>query len=545
MIRGLPAEAVAAAEAPLLAAGAPLMERAAFALAGRLWEVLRRRAAERSGPVPAARAVERRVVLLVGSGNNGGDALHAGARLARRGVRIVALALGSGVHDAGARALRDAGGEIRHVDAQDVGAAVALAAGSDLVVDAILEIGSDPSSPALRGRAAEVVRGLVQAVDASGSRPTVVAVDLPSGVGADDGRVPEPAAVLTADLTVTFGAVKAGLLLAPAAARTGRIVVVDLGLDPEPSSGTVARLEPGDLARLGLLRPPAHDAQKYSRGVLGVVAGTEEFPGAAVLTTNGAAGAGVGMIRYVGPDVAARLVLGARPEVVTAQGRVQAWAVGPGLPAVPGDDADDQHDATALLRSGQVSPREHARRAIAEACGSPGTGLAEAQVPVPAVVDAGGLALLPLRVPASVVVTPHAGELARLLRHRGHDVERTEVEAEPLRWARLAHEETGATVLLKGPVTTVVGPSAVYAQDDGTPWLATAGAGDVLTGVLGALLAAHAERVLADPDGAALVAAAGALLHGEAARRASAGGPLTALDVAHALPATVAALLAR
>ena len=565
MIVGHPSRAVAVAEAPLLAAGAPLMDHAAFALATQVWAELRRRTVARSGPRPGARAAERQVVLLVGSGNNGGDALLAGARLARRGVRVTALAVGRRVHDRGAVTLRRAGGRVRRVgeDGTTVQDAVRVALAADVVLDAILGIGGLPDRPGLRGVAAEVVRALGGASGAgatgegTAARPTVVAVDLPSGVGADDGRVPDPSAVLAADVTVTFGAVKTGLLLPPAAGYVGRLVLVELGLglDPHPVptaavpaatvpatsvSDVVRRLEPADLVPLGLLSPPAAAAHKYTRGVLGVVAGTDEFPGAAVLATSGASATGVGMIRYVGPAAVAHAVLAAHPEVVTTEGRVQAWAVGPGLPAVPGDDLEPR---TPSIGPGEVSPREHARRAVAEACGSPGSGLAEARVPVPAVVDAGGLALLPVRVPASVVVTPHAGELARLLRRRGHDVERADVEAEPLRWARTAHEETGATVLLKGAVTVVVGPGTVYAQDDATPWLATAGAGDVLTGVLGALLAAHADRVLDDPDGAAAVAATAALVHGLAARRASSGGPLTATDVARAVPATVASLL--
>ena len=164
-----------------------------------------------------------------------------------------------------------------------------------------------------------------------------------------------------------------------------------------------------------------------------------------------------------------------------------------------------------------------------------------------------------------LLITPHAGELARLLSARlreGRDrleahgsapagdgsdgsITRAQVEAEPLRWARIAHELTGATVLLKGAVTVVVGPQgAVYAQADGPAWLATAGAGDVLTGVLGALLAARATEVVEDPTLAAALAAAAALVHGRAAHHANPGGPVTALAVAAAVPVTVAGLLA-
>jgi NAD(P)H-hydrate repair Nnr-like enzyme with NAD(P)H-hydrate dehydratase domain len=157
------------------------------------------------------------------------------------------------------------------------------------------------------------------------------------------------------------------------------------------------------------------------------------------------------------------------------------------------------------------------------------------------VVDAGALGLLPDRVPPRVVLTPHAGELARLLQSRWVDVDREDVEAEPLRWAREAHQRTGATVLLKGAVTVVVGPHGAFAQADAPPWLATAGAGDVLAGVLGALLAGRTD--LDAPDDAARLAAAAACVHGLAADRANPGGPVTAGDVARALPGTVAGLL--
>ena len=154
-------------------------------------------------------------------------------------------------------------------------------------------------------------------------------------------------------------------------------------------------------------------------------------------------------------------------------------------------------------------------------------------------------------MPPGLVLTPHAGELARILAGRGEDVARAEVEAAPGRHARLAAELTGATVLLKGPVTVVAAPDGpLLAQADSTSWLATAGAGDVLSGLLGALLAGHGDRIAAsiragEDVGTVLarLAAAAVLVHGHAARRASAGGPIAALDVAHAVAPTVRDLL--
>ncbi|MBT0994366.1 bifunctional ADP-dependent NAD(P)H-hydrate dehydratase/NAD(P)H-hydrate epimerase [Cellulomonas sp. DKR-3] len=511
---------VRAAEEPLLAAGVPLMARASSALAGAVVRVLR----ERRGAV-----VGGRVVLLVGPGNNGGDALHAGAYLRRRGVDVLALALAPRVHDEGRAALVRAGGRIQAVTdgaagagrearaqraersgATELEAAVRAAAGADVVVDGILGLGARPGG--LTGTAARLVTLLTQRTTPSDERgPVVVAVDTPSGIGVDDGGA--AGVVLPADLTVTFGAAKPGLLLPPATHLAGAVELVHLGLDLG-GAPALARLEDADAADLWPVPGPA--AQKYSRGVVGVVAGTPRYPGAAVLATSAAVLAGAGMVRYVGD--AGEEVLAHRPEVVLGVGRVQAWVLGPGV--APDDDAQRGRVASAL--EGVLHRGE------------------------PAVVDAGALDLLPERVPAHVVLTPHAGELARLLSARGHDVAREQVEAEPWRWARTAHEETGATVLLKGHVTVVVGPrGAAYAQADAPAWLATAGAGDVLAGLLGALLAGRADDAVEDPTLVPALAAAAALVHGRAGHHANPDGPLHAGAVAAAIPATLRALLAR
>ena len=540
VIEARTAAVVRAAEEPLLAAGVPLMERASFALSR---TVLRELVARRG------RVVGARVVLLVGAGNNGGDALFAGALLRRRGVAVAAYGVSARVHEEGRDALVRAGGrfvavadpaarddgdaapDARSASRGDGPADVAdAAAASDVIVDAVLGTGA---TGALRGAGAAVVRAVEDALEGAASRPLVVAVDVPSGIGVDDGTVPGP--VLPADVTVTFGAAKRGLLLPPAAGLAGRVEVVDIGLGlrarhTRPGAGwALCRLEPDDVAAVWPV--PGTSSQKYSRGVLGVVAGTSEFPGAAVLAVTAAVRAGVGMVRYVGPDAVAHAVVGARPEVVPARGRVQVWAVGPGLPAAtPGDDAPVEPDVLAQHRE--------VRAALAAATAEDGR--------VPVVVDAGALSLLPGRVPPTVVLTPHAGELATLLRARGQDVDRGAVEAAPLEHARLAHELTGATVLLKGAVTVVVGAGgAAYAQADGPAWLATAGAGDVLTGLLGVLLAGRSEDVLRTPALAATLAAAAAVVHGRAAHAANPGGPVGALAVADALPGVVADLLRR
>jgi NAD(P)H-hydrate repair Nnr-like enzyme with NAD(P)H-hydrate dehydratase domain len=247
------------------------------------------------------------------------------------------------------------------------------------------------------------------------------------------------------------------------------------------------------------------------------VAGTPAYPGAAVLAVSAAVHAGVGMVRYLGSPGVTAAVVSQRPEVVAGDGRVQAWVLGPGVDPTDTAQADRVHGALAGVLAQEL----------------------------PAVVDAGALTLLPERLAPWVVLTPHAGELATLLSARGEDVDRAQVEAEPLRWARRAHELTRATVLLKGATTLVVGTDdAVYAQADGPAWLATAGSGDVLAGVLGAVLAGRAQDVAGEPSLVAALAACAALVHGRAAQTANPGGPVSALAVAEALPRTVAGLLA-
>ncbi|ARC57684.1 Bifunctional NAD(P)H-hydrate repair enzyme Nnr [Frondihabitans sp. 762G35] len=221
MILGYTADQVRAAEAPLLARGERLMERAAMALADEIRSVLARR-----GSDPGA------VLVLAGSGDNGGDALFAAASLASRGVDVRLLTTGLRVHEAGLAAAAAAGVDVASREAE-VGsdAFAALAEGIDVIVDGILGIGSG-SSPALRGRSREVVETLRPSVlRRIAGAPGVVAVDLPSGIDSDDGSVPDPC-VLPALVTVTFGAVKAGLLLAPASGLAGRIRLVDIGLGP-------------------------------------------------------------------------------------------------------------------------------------------------------------------------------------------------------------------------------------------------------------------------------------------------------------------------
>jgi hydroxyethylthiazole kinase-like uncharacterized protein yjeF len=412
------------------------------------------------------------VLLLVGSGNNGGDALFAGARLAARGARVDALLLSDRSHEAGLAALLRAGGRtVEHVPAS-----------ADLVVDGILGIGGRGG---LRDRAAAVVGDLPEAA-------MVVAVDVPSGVDASTGEIAGPA--VRADVTVTFGGLKPGLLVDPGADRAGVVELVDIGLElPAP---TVEVLQAVDVA--GLLPRPERESDKYRRGVVGVAAGSEQYTGAAVLCAGGAVRGGAGMVRYFGADAPTALVRARWPEVVVGEGRVQAWAVGSGA----GGDA-----AQTLARVAADG--------------------------VPMVVDADALeAYARDRHGATdVLLTPHAGELARLL-----GVERADVEARRLHHARSAARDLDAVVLLKGATTLVAHPDGrVRVNPTGTPALATAGSGDVLAGLCGALLAGGL-----DPFDAGSV---GAWLHGLAGRIAADGGaPVSAGDVLRALPSAVGRL---
>jgi hydroxyethylthiazole kinase-like uncharacterized protein yjeF len=253
--------------------------------------------------------------------------------------------------------------------------------------------------------------------------------------------------------------------------------------------------------------PGEHD-DKYSRGVVGFVTGSPQYPGAAVLGVEAAARTGVGMIRYLGAGRPTRLVLQRRPEAVTSAGRVQAWVLG------SGQDAEKLDAATTELVS---------------------TALRDA---VPVVLDGGALGR---RTDAHgpVLLTPHARELSRLVA-----LDAEAILADPDTAARRAAHELDATVLLKGHTTRVATPDGALLHVRSAPsWLATAGAGDALAGILGALLATHAVELAADPGVLAPLAATGAVLHGLAAVRASNGGPLTILDLAAELPRVIAGLL--
>jgi len=419
------ADVIRAAEAPLLASlpDGALMRRAAYGLAG----VVARELHARTGGV-----VARHVCAVVGSGDNGGDALWAATFLRRRGVSASAIVLNpERVHREGLAAFTRAGGRLVQT----------IPPATDLVLDGV--VGISASGP-LRPDAAAVFA----AVDAAAV--PVVAVDLPSGVDVSTGATDGPH--VKAALTVTFG----GRKPVHALGDCGRVELVDIGLDlPD---GDLVSLEAADVAARWPTPGPRDD--KYTQGVTGVLAGSATYPGAAILCTGAAVAATSGMVRYAGTADAE--VVSHWPEVIATSsaqdaGRVQAWVVGPGIGT---DDAGEGALRFAL------------------------------DTDLPVVVDADALTVLAAHPEllrgrtAPTVLTPHAGEFARLAGHPPGD--------DRVAATRALADEFGATVLLKGNVTVVAEPGTrrTYLNPAGQSWAATAGSGDVLSGVIGSLLAA-------------------------------------------------------
>jgi hydroxyethylthiazole kinase-like uncharacterized protein yjeF len=473
---------IRAAEKTLMARVPPgaLMQRAAAGLARRCARLLE----DRHGGVYG-----RCVLVLAGSGDNGGDAMYAGAALARRGADVRVIRLSDRIHAAAYRALEAAGGRPAPAPPSTV----------DLIVDGIVGIGG--RGP-LRERAAAVVRTAGERTAGDGGVPITVAVDVPSGVDVDSGAVPDPGAAVRADVTVTFGALKPAHAVGPATLHCGLVDLVDIGLAPYlVTKPTVSVPEHGDIR--GWWPRPGETDDKYTRGVVGLATGSESYPGAAVLSVAGALAGPTGYVRYAG--TAQEAVKQRFPSVVCSgsvgsAGRVQAWVCGSGL------GTDER--ATAELRAVLAAP-----------------------VPVCLDADAltliagGSMAQLLRDRRASTVITPHDREFARLA---GADPEADRVEAA----LRLA-AQMDAVVLLKGDRTIVAAPDGTaYANPTGSPALATAGTGDVLAGLTGSLLAAGLPAPRA--------AVAAAYVHGLAGRHAAREGPVTSLDVAAAMRAAVA-----
>jgi ADP-dependent NAD(P)H-hydrate dehydratase / NAD(P)H-hydrate epimerase len=466
------ADVIREAEAPLLASlpDGALMRRAASGLA----TAIARELVLREGGIAG-----RSVCAVVGSGDNGGDALWAVTFLRRRGAAASAVLLNpERTHQKALAAFRKVGGRV----VQSVPAA------TDLVVDGVVGIsGSGPLRPA----AAEVFA----AVDEAGI--PVVSVDIPSGVDVATGAVSGPA--VRPALTVTFG----GLKPVHALGDCGRVELVDIGLELAPTD--VMSLDAADVAARWPAPGPKDD--KYTQGVTGILAGSATYPGAAVLCTGAAVAATSGMVRYAGS--AGQQVLSHWPEVIAAPtagaaGRVQAWAVGPGL-------GTDDAGASALWFALDTD--------------------------LPVIVDADALTILAAHPDlvvnrgAPTVLTPHAGEFERLAGSPPGD--------DRVAATRRLADQFGATVLLKGNVTITAEPGGpVYLNPAGQAWAATAGSGDVLSGVIGALLAAGL------PTGEA--AAAAAFVHARAANLSAADpGPRAVPTSASRILAHIRSAIAR
>ncbi|WP_304324855.1 bifunctional ADP-dependent NAD(P)H-hydrate dehydratase/NAD(P)H-hydrate epimerase [Corynebacterium frankenforstense] len=504
-------EQVRTAERPLLDAQTEpdeLMREAAAAVAATAHDMLTGLVGERAG----------RVVLLVGSGGNGGDALYAGARLRLDGHRVAAVLLGAHPHERALQALRDAGGEVLEHPGDDTAHSPVLDV--DLAVDGITGIGGRPG---LRPDAAAVVAGL------AANRVPVISVDVPSGIAADtaerleaDLETGAPRHV-TATVTVTFGGLRRVHALTSAC---GEVLLADIGLGGRMLSGTLAEQPISDdefLTRavdrptfqwsasnparpvaahrlLDAVEPGAGD-DKYTGGVTGIAAGSAKYPGAGVLATEGALRATPAMVRYAGSCRGE--VVRAHPEVVTsdtvaAAGRVQSWVVGPGR----GTDETARAELAGLLAR-----------------------------PEPLVIDADALTVLAgddalkrdVVKHGNCLLTPHAGEFARIGGAAGPD---------RITAARDLARELNATVLLKGRLTVVASAELVTVVGSGHSWAATPGSGDVLSGLCGAWLARGGQVHAAAVTAAALHARAAWL----AAQTPFGPGPIVASDIAAALP---------
>lgn len=488
-----------------------------------------------------AKVAETRILGLVGGGDNGGDCLYALSYLAKLGYPCLALLLSDKPHKKALAAAEKAEVTIERVDLassarQITRLASRRARAAGVWIDGLVGTGVNGK---LREPLAQVVTELNRLYESRNLKLLRVAIDIPSGIFSDDGRLPGP--FLGADVTVTMGGRKSSSLLPPAAYQFGQVRLVDLGL--QMKEARLARLQAADV---GALWPvPGAEDHKYTRGVVQVVAGSAAFPLTGVMCVEGAGRAGVGMVRYVGPEDAAFAILSRFPEAVSGAGKHQCLLVGPGI-----DPKDNSRMREAVNQSVQA-----------------------ASSGIPLVLDAGAIDLYPQiisQIPGGTlshraVLTPHAGEAARLLSTLGAGggrggVTRAEVEASPAAWGQYLADKTGATVLLKGAVTLIASPEETMFSQSGAPfWTGTAGSGDVLAGITAAVLAQHQARAeqsgyqLSTSQMSAAVASA-AWVHAMAARKASGlplassapesvsnlGAPVVATDIARQVPGAIA-----
>ena len=509
------------------------------------------------------------VVAFVGGGDNGGDALYACAMLAERGMVVTAFLLKPTCHARALAAAREsgvgivelAGRSLRSLDGTPEWNTIC---GARVWIDGIVGIGA--KGP-LGGELADTVMCLNEELRAHPKK--VIAIDVPSGLTDDDGLVTGP--ILRATHTLAVGAYKRAQILPPAVQYCGQLRMMRMYWSrahteaPPDDDGTIGADDlyyyDNEDRAAAAVPIPAFSDDKYARGVVGLVAGSDTYPGAGLLATRGALAAGVGMVRLNSTRRVQDLVLAAEPGVVMVGGRIQAALIGPGM------DEDRREDALEL----------------AHFCGQSDT---------PLVIDAGALDLVPellgTIVPDATVLTPHYGEAARLLTRLGTPTKRDEVAAAPLRYANLLHEATGCHVVLKGPVTIVrsfeyadmlrdqallasfINPELGFPDLENmedsvtrcdstlvapttTSWAGVAGSGDVLAGLIAGILArpVRDEHALPGPNGQPQAVTPERLvsavwLHGRAAKLATdeynGRAPIQARDIADAIPEALAAL---
>ena len=499
------------------------------------------------------------VVAFVGGGDNGGDALYACALLAEQGMVVTAFLLKPTCHARALAAAREAGVGIVELGGRSLRSIEGTPewgtiCGARLWIDGIVGIGS--RGP-LAGELADTVTCLNDAMRAHPKK--VIAIDVPSGLTDDDGAVRGP--ILRATHTLAVGTYKRAQILPPAVEYSGEVRLMrmywsEVATSTRPDAdGTIGA---GDIYYYddeyrahSAVPVPAFSDDKYARGVVGLVAGSDTYPGAGILATRGALAAGVGMARLNSTRRVQDLVLADQPGVVMVGGRIQAALIGPGL------DEERREDALEL----------------AQFCGQSG---------MPLVIDAWALDLVPELLgsltPDATVLTPHYGEAARLLSALGTPITKREVAASPLRYARALHEATGCHIVLKGPVTIVYSFEyvAVDAEEnsvtslDGTgsgadtrpeltrvyeptvsatstSWAGIAGNGDVLAGFIAGILARASARASASSRSQCVTSArlsAAVCLHARAAHAAAnqqnGGAPIQASDIVAAIPAVLA-----
>lgn len=507
------------------------------------------------------------LVAFVGGGDNGGDALYACAMMAERGKVVTAFLLKPTCHARALETAREAGVGIVELSGRPLRSLEGTPewntiCGARVWIDGIVGIGAQGP---LTGELAETVTCLNEELRAHPKK--VIAIDVPSGLTDDDGHVAGP--ILRATHTLAVGVYKRAQILPPAVEYCGQLRMIGMywsGAHTDTTPDAEGRIGAGDLyyydsdERAAAAVPtPAFADDKYARGVVGLVAGSDTYPGAGLLATRGALASGVGMVRLNSTRRVQDLVLAAEPGVVMVGGRIQAALIGPGM------DEDRREDALEL----------------AHFCGQSGT---------PLVIDAGALDLVPellgTIVPDATVLTPHYGEAARLLSELGKPTTRAQVAAAPLRYARALHEATGAHVVLKGPVTIVYSfedvdlthgegaddENAPYSDDARssaradltrvyeptvarvtTSWAGVAGSGDVLAGLIAGILARPtAHNPASTPEGARPLLVTSARLSAAVSLHASAAqtaamrregrAPIQARDIADAIPEVLAAL---